>query len=142
MVTVQSSLSPSGIEHSHSLMSSDKLIQTTGGSLPPVSTLTAMHSLDHGQHALSHAQNLIMASLPSVMTIGADTTLGSAFTNSGPSTLVIGKETYWIINKYIVHRTNPLCLYRTSTNLLCYKYNLTSPHKQRPEKGSSNLWRF
>lgn len=90
MVTVQSSLSPSGIEHSHSLMSSDKLIQTTGGSLPPVSTLTAMHSLDHGQHALSHAQNLIMASLPSVMTIGADTTLGSAFTNSGPSTLVIG----------------------------------------------------
>ncbi|XP_069817347.1 hepatocyte nuclear factor 1-alpha isoform X2 [Dendropsophus ebraccatus] len=90
MVTSQSSLSPSGIEHSHSLMSSDKLLSTAGGSLPPVSTLTALHSLDHGQHTLSQAQNLIMASLPSVMTIGTDATLGPAFSNSGPSTLVIG----------------------------------------------------
>ncbi|XP_073438871.1 hepatocyte nuclear factor 1-alpha isoform X1 [Dendrobates tinctorius] len=89
MVTSQSSLSPSGMEHSHSLMSSDKLISTVGGSLPPVSTLTALHSLDHGQHTLSQAQNLIMASLPSVMTIGTDT-IGPAFSNSGPSTLVIG----------------------------------------------------
>ncbi|KAG8597023.1 hypothetical protein GDO81_002149 [Engystomops pustulosus] len=90
MVTSQSNLSPTGIEHSHSLMSSDKLIPTVGGSLPPVSTLTALHSLDHGQHTLSQAQNLIMASLPSVMTIGTDATLGPAFSNSGPSTLVIG----------------------------------------------------
>ncbi|KAM3939523.1 hepatocyte nuclear factor 1-alpha [Leptodactylus fuscus] len=90
MVTSQSSLSPSVIEHSHSLMSSDKLIPTAGGSLPPVSTLTALHSLDHGQHALSQAQNLIMASLPSVMTIGTEATLAPAFSNSGPSTLVIG----------------------------------------------------
>ncbi|KAG9487350.1 hypothetical protein GDO78_007295 [Eleutherodactylus coqui] len=88
MVTSQS-LSPSVMEHSH-LMSSDKLIPTVGGSLPPVSTLTALHSLDHGQHTLSQAQNLIMASLPSVMTIGTDATLGPAFSNSGPSTLVIG----------------------------------------------------
>ncbi|XP_063769164.1 hepatocyte nuclear factor 1-alpha isoform X1 [Pseudophryne corroboree] len=91
MVTSQSGLSPSGLEHSHSLMSSDsKLVQTTGGSLPPVSTLTALHSLDHGQHTFSQTQNLIMASLPSVMTIGTDATLGPAFSNSGPSTLVIG----------------------------------------------------
>ncbi|XP_056386495.1 hepatocyte nuclear factor 1-alpha isoform X2 [Hyla sarda] len=90
MVTSQSNLSPSGIEQSHSLMSSDKLLSTSGGSLPPVSTLTALHSLDHGQHTFSQAQNLIMASLPSVMTIGADATLGPAFSNSGPSTLVIG----------------------------------------------------
>ncbi|XP_075687563.1 hepatocyte nuclear factor 1-alpha isoform X3 [Rhinoderma darwinii] len=90
MVPSQSGLSPSGMEHSHSLMSSDKLISTAGGSLPPVSTLTALHSLDHGQHTLSQAQNLIMASLPSVMTIGTDATFGPAFSNSGPSTLVIG----------------------------------------------------
>ncbi|XP_040272418.1 hepatocyte nuclear factor 1-alpha isoform X2 [Bufo bufo] len=90
MVTNQSSMSPSGIEHSHSLMNSDKLIPTSGGSLPPVSTLTALHSLDHGQHTLSQAQNLIMASLPSVMTIGTDAALGHGFSNSGPSTLLIG----------------------------------------------------
>ncbi|XP_075071226.1 hepatocyte nuclear factor 1-alpha [Mixophyes fleayi] len=90
ILTSQSGLSP-GLEHSHNLMSSDsKLVQTTGGSLPPVSTLTALHSLDHGQHSFSQTQNLIMASLPSVMTIGTDATLGPAFSNSGPSTLVIG----------------------------------------------------
>ncbi|XP_072271616.1 hepatocyte nuclear factor 1-alpha isoform X2 [Pyxicephalus adspersus] len=90
MVSNQNGLS-SNLEHSHSLMSSDsKLIPVSGGSLPPVSTLTALHSLDHGQHTLGQTQNLIMASLPSVMTIGTDTALGSAFGNSGPSTLVIG----------------------------------------------------
>ncbi|XP_018412940.1 PREDICTED: hepatocyte nuclear factor 1-alpha [Nanorana parkeri] len=91
MVNNQNGLSPSQMEHNHSLMSSDsKLIPSAGGSLPPVSTLTALHSLDHGQHTIGQTQNLIMASLPSVMTIGTDATLGPAFGNSGPSTLVIG----------------------------------------------------
>ncbi|KAM5191845.1 hepatocyte nuclear factor 1-alpha [Mantella aurantiaca] len=91
MVSNQNGLSPSTMEHSHGLMSNDsKLIPAAGGSLPPVSTLTALHSLDHGQHTIGQAQNLIMASLPSVMTIGTDAGLGSAFSNSGPSTLVIG----------------------------------------------------
>ncbi|XP_068094744.1 hepatocyte nuclear factor 1-alpha [Hyperolius riggenbachi] len=93
MVGSQNGLSPTDMEHSHthSLLTSDsKLISATGGSLPPVSTLTALHSLDHGQHTIGQTQNLIMASLPSVMTIGADAALGPAFSNSGPSTLVIG----------------------------------------------------
>ncbi|KAM4807566.1 hepatocyte nuclear factor 1-alpha [Rhinophrynus dorsalis] len=91
MVTSQSGLSPSGLEPSHSLMSNDsKLVPAAGGSLPPVSTLTALHSLDHGQHTLGQTQNLIMASLPSVMTIGTDTALGPAFSSPGSSTLVIG----------------------------------------------------
>ncbi|XP_075424530.1 hepatocyte nuclear factor 1-alpha isoform X2 [Ascaphus truei] len=90
MVTIQSCLSSPGLEPSHSLMSDSKMVPAPGGSLPPVSTLTALHSLDHGQHPLSQTQNLIMASLPSVMTIGTDASLGPAFSSSGSSTLVIG----------------------------------------------------
>ncbi|XP_025027848.1 hepatocyte nuclear factor 1-alpha isoform X2 [Python bivittatus] len=70
-----------------------KLISASGGSLPPVSTLTALHSLEQNPHALSHqTQNLIMASLPGVMAIGPGDTpsLAPTFTNTGASTLVIG----------------------------------------------------
>ncbi|KAH0625521.1 hypothetical protein JD844_015067 [Phrynosoma platyrhinos] len=59
-----------------------------GGALPPVSTLTALHSLEQNPHALSQqTQNLIMASLPGVMAIGPGDT---SFTNTGASALVIG----------------------------------------------------
>ncbi|KAJ7309921.1 hypothetical protein JRQ81_008027 [Phrynocephalus forsythii] len=60
---------------------------------PPVSTLTALHSLEQNPHVLSQqTQNLIMASLPGVMAIGPGDTssLTPAFTNTGGSTLVIG----------------------------------------------------
>ncbi|XP_053136459.1 hepatocyte nuclear factor 1-alpha [Hemicordylus capensis] len=70
-----------------------KLISAPGSSLPPVSTLTALHSLEQNPHALSQqTQNLIMASLPGVMAIGPGDTssLTPAFTNAGASTLVIG----------------------------------------------------
>uniref|UniRef100_A0A8B9ZBS8 HNF1 homeobox A n=1 Tax=Anas platyrhynchos TaxID=8839 RepID=A0A8B9ZBS8_ANAPL len=98
MVTTQTILhqvSPPGLEPSQNLLSTDtKLISASGGTLPPVSTLTALHSLEQNPHALSQqTQNLIMASLPSVMAIGAGETssLTPAFTNTGASTLVIGE---------------------------------------------------
>ncbi|KAM9178687.1 hepatocyte nuclear factor 1-alpha isoform 1-T1 [Mergus octosetaceus] len=97
MVTTQTILhqvSPPGLEPSQNLLSTDtKLISASGGTLPPVSTLTALHSLEQNPHALSQqTQNLIMASLPGVMAIGAGETssLTPAFTNTGASTLVIG----------------------------------------------------
>ncbi|NXS54580.1 HNF1A factor, partial [Brachypteracias leptosomus] len=97
MVTTQTILhqvSPPGLEPSQNLLSTDtKLVSAPGGTLPPVSTLTALHSLDQNPHALSQqTQNLIMASLPGVMAIGAGETssLAPAFTNTGASTLVIG----------------------------------------------------
>ncbi|XP_068767875.1 hepatocyte nuclear factor 1-alpha isoform X3 [Struthio camelus] len=97
MVTTQTILhqvSPPGLEPSQNLLSTDtKLISAPGGTLPPVSTLTALHSLEQNPHALSQqTQNLIMASLPGVMAIGAGETssLTPAFTNTGASTLVIG----------------------------------------------------
>ncbi|NWX14367.1 HNF1A factor, partial [Aegotheles bennettii] len=97
MVTTQTILhqvSPPGLEPSQNLLSTDtKLVSASGGTLPPVSTLTALHSLDQNPHALSQqTQNLIMASLPGVMAIGAGETssLAPAFTNTGASTLVIG----------------------------------------------------
>lgn len=69
-------------------------VSAPGGTLPPVSTLTALHSLEQSPHTLSQqTQNLIMASLPGVMAIGASETpsLAPAFTNTGASTLVIGE---------------------------------------------------
>lgn len=69
-------------------------VSATGGPLPPVSTLTALHSLEQTSPGLNQQpQNLIMASLPGVMTIGPGepASLGSTFTNTGASTLVIGK---------------------------------------------------
>ncbi|MGH0162718.1 UNVERIFIED_CONTAM: hypothetical protein FKN15_064233 [Acipenser sinensis] len=75
MVTTQSilqSVSPPGLEPSHNLLSNDcKLVSSAGGTLPPVSTLTALHGLlPHSAHTHPQTQGLIMASLPSVMTIG------------------------------------------------------------------------
>ncbi|XP_059511085.1 hepatocyte nuclear factor 1-alpha isoform X2 [Stegostoma tigrinum] len=69
--TVLQPVSPPGLEPSHSLLTTDtKLIAASGGTLPPVSTLTALHSLPHNPHAVAQqTQNLIMASLPSVMAI-------------------------------------------------------------------------
>ncbi|NXI91589.1 HNF1A factor, partial [Psophia crepitans] len=97
MVTTQTILhqvSPPGLEPSQNLLSTDsKLASAPGGTLPPVSTLTALHSLEQNPHTLSQqTQNLIMASLPGVMAIGAGETssLAPAFTNTGASTLVIG----------------------------------------------------
>ncbi|NXH38758.1 HNF1A factor, partial [Dicaeum eximium] len=97
MVTTQTILhqvSPTGLEPSQNLLSTDtKLVSAPGGTLPPVSTLTALHSLEQSPHTLSQqTQNLIMASLPGVMAIGAGETpsLAPAFTNTGASTLVIG----------------------------------------------------
>ncbi|NXK61478.1 HNF1A factor, partial [Sylvietta virens] len=97
MVTTQTILhqvSPPGLEPSQNLLSTDtKLVSASGGTLPPVSTLTALHSLEQSPHTLSQqTQNLIMASLPGVMAIGAGEapSLAPAFTNTGASTLVIG----------------------------------------------------
>lgn len=68
-------------------------VSATGGPLPPVSTLTALHSLEQTSPGLTQQpQNLIMASLPGVMAIGPGepASLGSSFTNTGASTLLIG----------------------------------------------------
>ncbi|XP_010967905.1 hepatocyte nuclear factor 1-alpha isoform X1 [Camelus dromedarius] len=97
LVTVSAPLhqvSPTGLEPSHSLLSTEaKLVSAAGGPLPPVSTLTALHSLDQTSPGLNQQpQNLIMASLPGVMAIGPGepASLGPTFTNTGASTLVIG----------------------------------------------------
>ncbi|XP_062943354.1 hepatocyte nuclear factor 1-alpha isoform X3 [Cynocephalus volans] len=96
LVTVSAPLhqvSSTGLEPSHSLLSTEaKLVSATGGPLPPVSTLTALHSLEQTSPGLNQQpQNLIMTSLPGVMTIGPGepASLGPTFTNTGASTLVI-----------------------------------------------------
>ncbi|XP_061461044.1 hepatocyte nuclear factor 1-beta isoform X2 [Rhineura floridana] len=63
-------VSPAGLDpgHSHSLLSPDgKMITVSGGGLPPVSTLTNIHSFSH--HNPQQSQNLIMAPLSGVMAI-------------------------------------------------------------------------
>ncbi|XP_064207426.1 hepatocyte nuclear factor 1-beta-A-like isoform X4 [Anguilla rostrata] len=65
MATSQSVLqqvSPGGLDPSHSLLSPDaKMISVSGGVLPPVSTLTNIHSLPQSSHHhQQQTQNLIM----------------------------------------------------------------------------------
>ncbi|XP_063152976.1 hepatocyte nuclear factor 1-beta isoform X2 [Candoia aspera] len=63
-------VSPASLDpgHSHSLLSPDgKMITVSGGGLPPVSTLTNIHSFSH--HNPQQSQNLIMAPLSGVMAI-------------------------------------------------------------------------
>ncbi|XP_068946070.1 hepatocyte nuclear factor 1-beta isoform X4 [Petaurus breviceps papuanus] len=87
MVTSQSVLqqvSPAGLDPGHSLLSPDGKLQisVSGGGLPPVSTLTNIHSLSH--HNPQQSQNLIMAPLSGVMAIAQ-----SLNTSQGQSVPVI-----------------------------------------------------
>lgn len=65
-------VSPIQLEPSHTLLETHnpKLV-SSGGPLPPVSTLTSLHSLS----ASPSSQSLIMASLPSVMSLGESSLL-------------------------------------------------------------------
>ncbi|XP_066491621.1 hepatocyte nuclear factor 1-beta isoform X2 [Tiliqua scincoides] len=61
-------VSPAGLDPGHSLLSPDgKMIAVSGGGLPPVSTLTNIHSFSH--HNPQQSQNLIMTPLSGVMAI-------------------------------------------------------------------------
>ncbi|XP_054022509.1 hepatocyte nuclear factor 1-beta isoform X2 [Dryobates pubescens] len=61
-------VSPSGLDPGHGLLSAEgKMISVSGGGLPPVSTLTNIHSLSH--HNPQQSQNLIMTPLSGVMAI-------------------------------------------------------------------------
>ncbi|XP_068460641.1 hepatocyte nuclear factor 1-alpha [Clinocottus analis] len=66
-------VSPNQLEPSHTLLETHnpKLV-SSGGSLPPVSTLTSLHSLSASP---ATSQGLIMASLPSVMSLGESSLL-------------------------------------------------------------------
>uniref|UniRef100_A0A096MHP2 HNF1 homeobox Ba n=1 Tax=Poecilia formosa TaxID=48698 RepID=A0A096MHP2_POEFO len=64
--SVLQQVSPGGLDHSHSLLSPDaKMISGSGGGLPPVSTLTNIHS---SHHSHQQPQNLLMP-LSGVMAI-------------------------------------------------------------------------
>ncbi|XP_035536678.1 hepatocyte nuclear factor 1-beta-A isoform X3 [Morone saxatilis] len=64
--SVLQQVSPGGLDHSHSLLSPEtKMISGSGGGLPPVSTLTNIHS---SHHSHQQTQNLIMP-LSGVMAI-------------------------------------------------------------------------
>ncbi|XP_032434063.1 hepatocyte nuclear factor 1-alpha isoform X1 [Xiphophorus hellerii] len=68
-------VSPMQLEPSHTLLESHnpKLLQVSGsGPLPPVSTLTSLHSLSASP---ASSQSLIMASVPSVMSLGESSLL-------------------------------------------------------------------
>lgn len=65
-------VSPVPLEPSHTLLENhNSKTVSSGGSLPPVSTLTSLHSLS----SPTSSQGLIMASLPSVMSLGESSLL-------------------------------------------------------------------
>ncbi|XP_053424361.1 hepatocyte nuclear factor 1-beta isoform X4 [Nycticebus coucang] len=66
--SVLQQVSPASLDPGHNLLSPDvKMISVSGGGLPPVSTLTNIHSLSH--HNPQQSQNLIMTPLSGVMAI-------------------------------------------------------------------------
>ncbi|XP_051923529.1 hepatocyte nuclear factor 1-alpha [Hippocampus zosterae] len=77
--------SPVQLEPSHTLLESHhpKLV-SSGGPLPPVSTLTSLHSLS----SPASSQGLIMASLPSVMSLG-ESSLVIGLTSTQPQTVPV-----------------------------------------------------
>ncbi|XP_064424033.1 hepatocyte nuclear factor 1-alpha isoform X2 [Latimeria chalumnae] len=134
MVTTQTILqqvSSPGLEPSQSLLTTDtKLISTSGGTLPPVSTLTALHSLHQNPHTVTQqTQNLIMASLPSVMAIGpGDTpTLTPSLSNTGPSTFVIGLTTSQAPNVPVINNMGSSF---ATLQPVQFPQQLHSPHQQ------------
>lgn len=78
-------VSPVPLEPSHILLEnhSSKTV-SSGGSLPPVSTLTSLHSLSSS----TSSQGLIMASLPSVMSLG-ESSLLIGLASSQPQTVPV-----------------------------------------------------
>ncbi|XP_053424360.1 hepatocyte nuclear factor 1-beta isoform X3 [Nycticebus coucang] len=67
--SVLQQVSPASLDPGHNLLSPDVKMQisVSGGGLPPVSTLTNIHSLSH--HNPQQSQNLIMTPLSGVMAI-------------------------------------------------------------------------
>ncbi|XP_042604059.1 hepatocyte nuclear factor 1-beta-B-like isoform X2 [Cyprinus carpio] len=60
--SVLQQVSPGSLDPCHGLLSTDgKMISVSGGVLPPVSTLTNIHSLSQSSHHHQHAQSLIMS---------------------------------------------------------------------------------
>ncbi|XP_061763184.1 hepatocyte nuclear factor 1-alpha isoform X2 [Nerophis ophidion] len=66
-------VSPVQLEPSHTLLESHQpKLESSGGPLPPVSTLTSLHNMSSSS---ASSQGLIMASLPSVMSLGESSLL-------------------------------------------------------------------
>ncbi|XP_032901492.1 hepatocyte nuclear factor 1-beta isoform X4 [Amblyraja radiata] len=88
--TVLQQVSPANLDPGHNLLSPDgKMITAVGGPLPPVSTLTNIHSLSQTQHHNhQQTQNLIINPLSGVMAIAQ-----SISTSQGQSVPVINSVT-------------------------------------------------
>uniref|UniRef100_A0A8C4XGL7 HNF1 homeobox a n=1 Tax=Erpetoichthys calabaricus TaxID=27687 RepID=A0A8C4XGL7_ERPCA len=109
-VIVQSP-SPTGLQPSHTLM-------VTLGSLPPVSTLTALHGLSSPTaQPQTQTPGLIMASLPSIMTI-----------SPGDSSLVIGLASSQAQNVPVI---NTVASSLTTLQPVPFQQHLTSAHQQQ-----------
>ncbi|XP_061116854.1 hepatocyte nuclear factor 1-alpha [Conger conger] len=78
-------VSPVQLEPSHTLLETHHKSVSGGGSLPPVSTLTALHGLSASP---APPQGLIMASLPSVMSLG-ESSLFIGLTSTQPQTVPV-----------------------------------------------------
>ncbi|KAJ8379455.1 hypothetical protein SKAU_G00002330 [Synaphobranchus kaupii] len=78
-------VSPVQLEPSHTLLETHHKPVSGGGPLPPVSTLTALHGLSASP---APSQSLIMASLPSVMSLG-ESSLLIGLASSQPQTVPV-----------------------------------------------------
>uniref|UniRef100_A0A3P9Q6T1 HNF1 homeobox a n=1 Tax=Poecilia reticulata TaxID=8081 RepID=A0A3P9Q6T1_POERE len=100
-------VSPVQLEPSHTLLESHNPKLVSGsGPLPPVSTLTSLHSLSASP---ASSQSLIMASVPSVMSLGE-------------SSLLIGSSTVPVINN--------MGAGFTTLQPISFQQQLHTPHQQ------------
>uniref|UniRef100_A0A3B3UQM3 HNF1 homeobox Ba n=1 Tax=Poecilia latipinna TaxID=48699 RepID=A0A3B3UQM3_9TELE len=83
--SVLQQVSPGGLDHSHSLLSPDAKMVSSGGGLPPVSTLTNIHS---SHHSHQQPQNLLMP-LSGVMAIAQSKCFRSGLSTSQAQTVPV-----------------------------------------------------
>ncbi|KAK2837622.1 hypothetical protein Q5P01_014834 [Channa striata] len=113
-------VSPVQLEPSHTLLETHNPKQvSSGGPLPPVSTLTSLHSLSASP---ASSQGLIMASLPSVMGLGE-------------SSLLIGLASTQPQTQPISHHMGTSPFMATMAQLPCHMYSKSDS----PQYHSSSL---
>uniref|UniRef100_A0A3Q0RE20 HNF1 homeobox Ba n=1 Tax=Amphilophus citrinellus TaxID=61819 RepID=A0A3Q0RE20_AMPCI len=140
MVTSQSVLqqvSPGGLDHSHSLLSPDaKMISGSGGGLPPVSTLTNIHS---SHHSHQQTQNLIMP-LSGVMAIAQSLNTSQSQTvpviNSVAGSLAALQPVQFSQQLHSPHQQSLMQQSPSHMSQQPFSHSHMYPHKQEPPQYS------
>uniref|UniRef100_A0A3Q0RPF9 HNF1 homeobox Ba n=1 Tax=Amphilophus citrinellus TaxID=61819 RepID=A0A3Q0RPF9_AMPCI len=135
--SVLQQVSPGGLDHSHSLLSPDaKMISGSGGGLPPVSTLTNIHS---SHHSHQQTQNLIMP-LSGVMAIAQSLNTSQSQTvpviNSVAGSLAALQPVQFSQQLHSPHQQSLMQQSPSHMSQQPFSHSHMYPHKQEPPQYS------